>query len=167
MAGEISARDLVQQVWDEVAAEQALRPRPDAHLGDYERLVENSERHYVNSRYVLDRAPADLQGPANASPGGAKRKARARAAQFVVGVLRRYFEDEQEFLAHLVRLQNAMTVHIDRLSGEIRQLEALLQAESDRLRAADTALHGRLEDRIQALENDVAALRSQNGGARR
>lgn len=165
MAGEVSARDLVQQVWDEVAAEQALRPRPDACLGDYDRLVENNERHYVNSRYVLDRKPAVLDDRP-VGPAGAKQKARARAARFVIAVLGRYFDDEQEFLAHLVRLQNTMTVHVDRLSAEVRQLEALLQAESDRLRAADTVLHGRLEDRIQALEAEVAALRRQGGGAR-
>lgn len=161
MANDISARDLVNKVWDEVAAERALRPAPTAGLADYDRLVEDAERHYVNSRYVLDRAPLNGDG---GRPGRVKAKLRARAARFVVAVLGGYFDDEQEFLAHLVRLQNTITVHVDRLSEEIRQLEVLLQAESDRLRAADATLHARLEDRIRALEAEVAGLRGQGGG---
>src|SRR5438270_526182 len=47
MASDISARDLVNKVWDEVAAERALRPAPAAGLDDYDRLVEDAERHYV------------------------------------------------------------------------------------------------------------------------
>jgi hypothetical protein len=162
MAGNVSARDLTQQVWDEVAAERALRPPPEARLADdYERLVEDGERRYVNSRYVLARTPR-LE-----SEGGVKRRVRARAAQFVVHVLGGYFEDEQEFLAHLVRLQNTITTHIDRLSEEVRELHSVLQAESGRLRAADISLHARLEDRVRALESEVADLRRQNGGATR
>ncbi|MDQ1492695.1 MAG: hypothetical protein QOJ23_5209 [Actinomycetota bacterium] len=168
MANDVSARELVRQVWDEVAAERALRPAPEASLSDYDRLVEDGERHYVNSRYVLDRAPLDPdRRPGIGGAGRLTAKLRARAARFVVGVLGGYFDDEQEFLAHLVRLQNTLTVHIDRLSGEIRQLEALLQAESERLRAADTALHARLEDRIRAVADEVAGLRRSGGGAER
>lgn len=163
MASDISARKLVEQIWEEVAAEQALRPNPTAGLADYDRLVEDGERSYINSRYVLHRAP--LEG--NGGLGPVKRKLRTRAARFVVGVLGGYFEDEQEFLAHLVRLQNTITVHVDRLSAEVRQLEALLQAESERLRSADTVLHARLEDRVSALEADVARLRGQDGGGSR
>jgi hypothetical protein len=149
MSHDVSARDLVNQVWDEVAAERAQRPTPTAGLGEYDRLVENLERHYVNSRYVLTRSPLDGSGRLRSVKG----KLRGRAARFVTGILGGYFDDEQEFLAHLVRLQNTMAIHIDRLSEEVRRLEALLQAESERLRAADVALHGRLEDRIQALED--------------
>jgi hypothetical protein len=160
MAKDISARKLVEQIWEQVASEQALRPNPTAGLADYDRLVEDGERRYVNSRYVLHRAPV----AGDAGLGRVKKKLRARAARFVVGVLGGYFEDEQEFLAHLVRLQNTITVHIDRLSGEVRQLEALLQMESERLRAADTILHARLEDRLRALEHELVGLR-QLGGA--
>jgi hypothetical protein len=160
MAGDLSARDLVKHVWDEVAAERAIRPTPTAGLGDYDRLVADPERHYLNSRYVLARTPlkaADVPGR------GVRHKLRARTTRFVVDAFSRYLDEEQEFLAHLVRLQNTLTVHIDRLSGEVRQVEALLQAESDRLRAADTTLHARLEDRIQALEEELAALRRSGG----
>jgi hypothetical protein len=157
MASDVSARDLVRQVWDEVAVERASRPTPSVGLGNYDRLVDDAERHYINSRYVLARTPLVADG--RKVPG-----LRARAARFVVGAFGRYLDDEQEFLAHLVRLQNTMTVHIDRLSGEVRQLEALLQAESEHLRAADTTLHADLEDRIRALEDEMAALRRAGGG---
>ena len=171
MAGDMSARELVQQVRDEVAAERALRPAPAAGLAEYERLVEDGERHYVNSRYLLDRTPHEPDAGSGGQPSGqlqrAKEKVRRRAARFVVGSLNGYLDDEQEFLVHLVRLQNTITVNIDRLSTEVRQLEALLQAESERLRAADTALHSRLEDRISALEAEVAELRRQGGKADR
>ena len=83
MASDVSARDLVNKVWDEVAAERALRPAPTAGLADYDRLVEDAERHYVNSRYVLDRAPLDGDG---GRPGWVKAKLRARAGRFVVAV---------------------------------------------------------------------------------
>ena len=165
MAKDISARELTREVWEEVAAERALRPTPEAGLADYDRLAQDSERQYLNSRYVLRRAPLD--GDGGQAGGKVKRKLRTRAARFVVGVLGGYFDDEQEVLAHLVRLQNTITVHVDRLSAEVRQLESLLQAESDRLRAADTTLHARLEDRISVLEDEVAGIRRQGGGAER
>jgi hypothetical protein len=155
MASDVSARDLVNKVWEEVAAEQSLRPPPMADLGDYDRLVEDAERRYVNSHYALDRAPLDCHA---GRPGRVKTKLRARVARFVVAVLGGYFDDEQEFLAHLVRLQNTITVEVDRLSEEVRKLEALLQAESERLRAADATLHARLEDRIRVLEAEVVSL---------
>jgi hypothetical protein len=161
MGGDVNARDLVQEVWDEVAAERARRPPVTASLPDCDRLLEDRERRYINSRYVLDRAPLD------GGAGGAKAKLRARAAHFIVRVLGGYFNDEEEFLAHLVRLQNTITVHIDRLSVEVRQLEASLQAESAHLRAADIALHTRLEDRVAALEAEMAELRRLGGEAKR
>jgi hypothetical protein len=168
MAGDVSARELTQQVWDEVAAERALRPPPAAGLADgHERLLEDGERHYVNSRYVLRRTAQGDGVDGGGRTGSVKRRLRARAARFVVHVLGDYFDDEQEFLAHLVRLQNTVTVHIDRLSDEVRQLQSVLQAESGRLRAADIALHARLEDRVRTLEDEVADLRRQNGGAGR
>lgn len=163
MPPDVSARELVQQIWDEVAAERSLRPTPDAGLVDYDRLLEDGERHYINSHYVLDRSPHDSES-GRRPLALARRRLRARAARFVVQVLARYFTDEQEFLAHLVRLQNKITVHVDRLSEEIRTLEAVLQAESDRLRTADAVLHARLEDRISTLEAELARLRGQDEG---
>ena len=161
MAGNLSARDLVSEIWDEVAADRALRPLPTAQLADYDRLMDDTERHYINSRYVLNRAPLEDDPRFR---GGAKGKLRARTARFVVAVLGRYFDSEQDFLAHLVRLQNTMADRIDRLSEEVRQLEAALQAESERLRATDITLHSRLEDRIQALEAVVASTGAPGAG---
>lgn len=163
MPADLSARDLVNKVWDEVAAGRALHLPPTADLGDYDRLVEDGERHYVNSRYVLDRTPF---GGKDAGPGRVKGKLRRRAAHFVVGSLGSYFDDEQEFLAHLVRLQNTITRHIDRLSEEVRRLETMLQAEAVALRTADTTLHTRLENRIQALEGEIARLRESGNSER-
>lgn len=163
MASDISARELTRQLWEEVAAERALRTNPHAGLGDYDRLINDSERHYLNSRYVLRRSPRGSEGGERwLRVNGALR---LRAAQFVLRVLERYFDDEQEFLAHLVRLQNTVTANIDRLSAEVRQLESLLQAESERLGAADAILHARLEERINALEEQVAGIRKHSGEA--
>jgi|GEM_PF-4444123 len=164
MSTEVSARELTQRIWDEVAGERALHPAASASLPECSRLVEDSERHYVNNRYVLDRSPVGEDRSRWRPLHRAKRKLRAKAARFVLHALARYFEDEQEFLAHLVRLQNTITVHVDRVSAEIREVEALVLAESDRLRGADTVLHDRLEARIRMLENEVDALRSADPG---
>jgi hypothetical protein len=166
MTGDVSSRELTQQVWDEVAAERALRPAPSASLSAYEPLLEDTERHYVNTRYVLDRTPLAGDSGGGGLLRAIRQKLRARAARFVIHTLRRYLDDEQEFLVHLVRLQNTVAVRVDTLGEEIRQVETLLRRECEMLRCADTALHAHLEHRLGVLEDEIRAWRMQTGGIR-
>lgn len=70
-----------------------------------------------------------------------------------------YFADEHEFMAHLVRLQNKLTVSHDRLGHEIRALHNAVQVESERLRKTSAVLHDRLEERIADLEREARSVR--------
>jgi hypothetical protein len=46
------------------------------------------------------------------------------------------------------------------MATEIRALHEAIRAESDRLRQANAVLHGRMEARIEALEEEVRVLRA-------
>lgn len=95
-----------------------------------------------------------------------KNKTKVRGGRFVVNVLGRYFASEHEFIAHLVRLLNKMTVRHDEMAEEIRNLHEAVRAESDRLRQANAVLHGRLEARIEVLEREIRALRAGESAQR-
>lgn len=144
----VTTREVVARLWGEVAAEQAsrfeslLEPLPEV-----EPLAQNRERWYLNQHWAVDRAPASVVSSARF-----KRQLKNRAAQFIVGVLERHFEEEQEFRAHLVRLQNTLTVECDRLSLEVRQVHEALRRELERLWQA----HAALEDRVASLERRAA-----------
>lgn len=152
----VVSRELVEKIWSEVAAEDAIGKESLLDpLPEFERLVHDGERRYLNARCVFDTTPAQVEpaGRLRTLKGRLKR----RAGHFVVAVLERYFADEQEFIAHLVRLQNKVTVHQDRLAEEVLALHHALRIESRRLRDRSTLLHRALEDRIEALERQLAA----------
>ena len=150
---------MVEQIWNSVATEHvfeipsALGPPPE-----FESLVLDEERRYLNANAILSTEPADL--PAVGVMPAARKQAKTRAARFVVNVLNRYFASEQEFLAHLVRLLNKITLRHDEMGGEIQKLHDAVRSESDRLRQGNAVLHARLEARIEALEQEVRALRT-------
>ncbi len=161
----VNSREVVEQIWSDVATEHvldltsALGPAPE-----FEQLVLDEERRFLNAHAVLTTEPADL--PAAGRLPAVKGRAKARGGQFVVNVLNRYFTSEHEFLAHLVRLLNKMTVAHDEMAKEIRALHEALRAESDRLRQANAVLHGRMEARIEALEHEVRVLRGAGSADR-
>lgn len=150
---------MVEQIWSGVATEHVLDlTSPLGPAPEFEPLVLDEERRYLNANAVLPTEPADL--PAGGKLPAAKTKAKARGGRFVVNVLDRYFTAEHEFMAHLVRLLNKITVHHDKMADEIRTLHEGVRAESDRLRQANAVLHARMEARIDALEQEVRTLRS-------
>lgn len=153
----VVSRELVEKIWSEVAAEEAIGSEPPlGALPEFERMVHDEERRYLNARCLLDKAPAELASAGRLRT--VKGRLKRRAGQFVVAVLERYFADEEEFIAHLVRLQNKLTLHQDRLAEEIRILHHALQVESRRLRDRSAMLHRALEERVEALERELTSL---------
>jgi hypothetical protein len=155
----VNSREVVDQIWSNVATEQVLELTSG--LGsapEFDQLVLDEERRYLNAHVVLTNEPASLAGGGRLPT--VKGKAKERAGRFIVNVLGRYFADEHEFNAHLVRLLNKITVHHDEMGAEIRALHDAVRADSDRLRQANAVLHQRLEARLEALEDEVRTLRA-------
>jgi hypothetical protein len=147
----VSTRELVDRIWAEVAAEQASRFETSLEpLPAFDLLLHDEERRYINAHCVFKRAPSEV--PSSGMMRSVKKRAKARAGHFVMKVLERYFDEEQEFRAHMVRLQNTLTVEHDRLSAEVRELHEVLRGEVDRLWQAYAAMHAGMEDRVRALE---------------
>jgi hypothetical protein len=147
----VSTRELVDRIWAEVAAEQASRFETSLEpLPTFDLLLHDEERRYINAHWAFTRTPAEV--PSSGTMRSLKRRAKARAGHFVVKVLERYFDEDQEFRAHLVRLQNTLTVEHDRLSVEVRDVREALRSEVDRLWQAYAAMHSAIEDRVRALE---------------
>lgn len=113
--------------------------------------MDDDERRYLNSRCVLRRDPVKPGGR------GVLSRAKGRAASFVIRSLDRYLDDEEEFLAHLVRLQNKLTVEHDRLVDEVVAIRQSVAEETERIAAATRHLHAAVEERLAVLERRVEA----------
>ena len=151
----VTAREVVERLWNDVATEQAGRSEPSLErLPDVPVLADDQERWYLNHHWAVARVPSRFE--TSGAPRGIKRRVKARAAQFVMRVLEAHFEEEQEFRVHLVRLQNTLTVELDRLSSEVREVHEALSRELERLRQAQAAMHASLEDRVAALERSTS-----------
>jgi len=156
---------VVEQIWSDVATEHvldlasAIGPPPE-----FKQLVLDEERRYLNANAILTTEPAAL--PAVGRMPAVKSRAKARAGRFVVTVLDRYFASEHEFIAHLVRLLNKITVHHDEIAEGIRALHEALRGESVRLRQANSVLHGRMAAKIEAPEREIRALRAGDSADR-
>lgn len=149
----VSSRELVDRIWAEVSAEQATRFETSLEpLPAFDLLLYDEERRFINAHCVFKRTPSEVHS--GGMMRSLKKKAKARAGHFVVKVLDRYFDEDQEFRAHLVRLQNRLTVEHDRLSLEVRDTHEALRSEVDRLWQAYAAMHSALEDRVSLLEAD-------------
>jgi hypothetical protein len=147
---------LVEEIWRKVAADEVLDI--EGEVGEaphFEPLIHDEERRYLNAHCEFDTAPASV--PAAGPAPGMKRRMKARAGHFVIAVLERYFADEKQFLAHLVRLQNKLTVNHDRLAEEVGRLHRAFRRDSERQRQRSAVLHSRLEERVAALERELAA----------
>lgn len=148
----VSTRELVDRIWAEVAAEQASRYEASLEpLPTFDLLLHDEERRYINAHWAFARTPAEVMS--SGSMRTLKKRAKARAGRFVMKVLERYFDEDEEFRAHLVRLQNTLTVEHDRLSIEVRDVHEALRTEVDRLWQAYSAMHAALEDRVRSLES--------------
>jgi hypothetical protein len=108
------------------------------------------ELSYINRHYSL---PFSYQ-----APGGLltrmKRILRRLAGRAVFGVLHGYLLEERDFLANLVRLQNELSLRIDRLSTEVGSL-AMATSDAHRLVEQSEILHRLLERRIESLEQQI------------
>ena len=154
----VSTRELVDRIWGEVAAEQVSRFEASMEpLPAFDLLLQDEERRYINAHCVYRRTPSEVNS--SGSMRSLKRRAKARAGHFVMKVLERYFEEDQEVRAHLVRLQNKLTVEHDRVSGEVREVHETLRTEVNRLWQAYAAMHTALEERVVALETGQSQAR--------
>lgn len=156
----VVSRALVEEIWSGVANDELTRVQPS--LGEppsFEALVHDEERRYINARCEPNTTPADVPSAGRLVP--IKRRLKGRAAHFVMRVLEHYFADEREFLAHLVRLQNKLTIHHDRLAEELQRLHHALSVESQRLRQQSLILHRQLEQRIETLEEQLAQIQAE------
>jgi hypothetical protein len=151
----VSSRELVEEIWRRVAIgrdarlESKLREPPP-----FRPLNHDFERHYINAHWVIDREAADV--PAAPPLAALKRRAKRRAATFMMAVLQRYFDSEEDFLAHLVRFQNNVADGHDQLVQEVTTFHQASRAEFERLRERMALLQDTLERRIAALEQAPA-----------
>jgi hypothetical protein len=153
----VSSRELVDRVWHEVARREALVAEPIDHKPFRPAPLEHDpERHYINARWKLDTAPAPLGGVG--ALASVKARMKRRAGLFVVAVLDRYFSDESEFLAHLVRYQNNVADAHDQLALEVASLDHAMRVESH-------ALKQRMAIVLEAVEELQRAPRHEAGSA--
>ena len=147
----VNTRELVEKIWAEVAADHGVRARSSLEpLPTFPSLTHDEERRYLNDHWRFDRVPSQVQS--SGLLPGLKRQAKRRAGRFVIRVLDRYFDEDQEFRAHLVRLQNKLTDEHDRTRTEIREVYQTFSKEIDRLWQAYASMHTALEERVAALE---------------
>jgi hypothetical protein len=148
---DISARKLVEEIWqraeDELLGGTSVLPP----LKDFESLEHNGDLRYLNSHWSIDPAQA---GPPRGSEW--KQKARSRFAASVYAVLDRYFAQERDFFAHSVRYQNEVAQWCATLSREIRQVASALEDEARRLSERQDVVQRRLEARVAELEDRLA-----------
>ena len=125
----INSREMVERIWHEVALRETLAAEPlDQSPPRFVELHHDMERHYLNARCVLDTRPSEV--PAAPPLSRFKAHLKRRAGNFIVATLHRYFAEEQEFMAHLVRFQNNVAESHDQLARELAALHYTLRVES-------------------------------------
>src|SRR5581483_10791027 len=133
------SRDLVESIWHDVAVEAQLAAEPVVGSPpDFAFLIHDEERRYINAHCELDTSPGDL--PRVGRLGGLKAGLKQRAATFVVTVLKRYFVEERDLLAHMVRFQNNVATNHDHVAEEVKRLYQQLPDELRRLWQRDAML---------------------------
>jgi hypothetical protein len=158
----VNSREMVERIWHEVALREALAAEPlDDKRPPRVELHHDMERHYLNAHCMLDHTPSDLSS-AGRFPQ-LKSRLKRRAAHFVVGVLNRYFTDEQEFLAHLVRFQNNLAERHDELGREVEALHHMLRVESQALKQRIALLNEAVEGRQLAGSTNGYSHGDRNG----
>lgn len=149
----------MEQVWRRVALREELTSEPKIPAAPhFAKLEHDMERHIVNRRCILDRSPAVPPGA-----GWLKRvktPLKRRAGTFLVTVLDRYFDDEQQFLAHLVRLQNNIAESHDHLAQDVTDLHRHVRDEALSLRRHIALLEESIDEKIAALQFAQAEERS-------
>jgi hypothetical protein len=85
-----------------------------------------------------------------------KQRAAQRLARFVIDMLGPYLQEEMDFRAHLVRVQNEIAVAHDELTASTAELRDAMEMTSVRLLEHAQLLHRSLEDRVVRLEKLAA-----------
>jgi hypothetical protein len=84
-----------------------------------------------------------------------------RAATFVVTVLKRYFIEERDLLAHMVRFQNNVATSHDQLAEELKRLHQQVPEELRRLGQRNALQFELLAQRIAELEGEIDTLKTK------
>lgn len=142
----LDARDIVERLWREAAASRE-RVSPPLDIPEHQPLEASEELRDVNRGWPL---PIPTSLPMTGPPW--KQAAKAQVAGVVLHLLDRYFRDEREFLAHVVRFDNQVAVAHDRLAAQVRKLAEQLEETSRRLFEREELLHRLLEERVERLE---------------
>lgn len=147
----VDAETLVNQLWEDARAKEAAQSSLDAvQVGGGERLQHLWELRYLNHHWDFELPdPAQFGGPT------AKGRAKAAIARFIAHFLAKYFADQREFYAHVVRVDNALAQRYDAQADDIVRLVQALRDESRRLSDRDAMLHSLLEERLERLERAV------------
>jgi len=154
---DINAQQFVREVWERAEGE-LLSPHPVVpNLPEYESPEHDGDLRYLNSHWSIDPAPEGFR-----SNNPMKDKAKDRVAGTVLSVLHRYFAQERDYFAHVVRFSNRMAEWGGRMAREIRVVQQSLHDESRRLIERQDVLHRRAEERIEALERRVAELEARD-----
>ena len=148
----VDAESLVARLWEEARAKEAAQSSIDSlHLGGGERLQHLWELRHLNHHW-------DFEAPDPAQFGGPTAKGRAKAAlgRFIVHFFAKYFADQREFYAHVVRVSNALARSHDALADDIATLARTLRDESQRLADRDAMFHALVEERLERIERMIA-----------
>lgn len=146
-ASGVNAKELVERLWRDVkerARAEDLTEVPT--LPQRDSTADSATLRTLNM--IWDISPPEPPPPVATMKG----RARHRAATFVLGLVRPYFEQEQQFRARTVQMMNTLSANDDAVSDEVRQLATALRIESQRLSERADLLHGLLENRIAAVE---------------
>ncbi|MDQ3756384.1 MAG: hypothetical protein M3394_00820 [Actinomycetota bacterium] len=121
------------------------------HLGGGERLQHLWELRHLNHHW-------DFDAPDPGQFGGPTVKGRAKGAigRFVVHLFAKYFDDQREFYAHVVRVANALARSHDALADDLATLTRMLRDETQRLADRDAMFHALVEERLERMERILA-----------
>lgn len=144
----VNAKELVEQLWRDVKRREQVEELTEvASLPSRDSTAESATLRTLN---VIWDIPLPEAPPLTSS--SLKGRARHRAATFVLGLLRPYFEEEQQFRARAVQMLNTLSSSDDAIADEVRQVASALRIESQRLVERADLMHELLEARLDTLE---------------
>jgi len=147
----LNARELVGRLWAETEARKVLEDTVPS-LPDAGSLQHGHILRHLNANWQFDLAP--FVGGST----GIRRRVKQRVARTVVSFLQEYFQEERDFMAHLVRLQNELAARSDESAAEVRQVVQSLRAVVTMLSERDDRLHALAEARLEQLQAAIDQL---------
>lgn len=151
-ASGVNATELVEQLWRDIKRRDRSEELTEVlSLPSRESTADSATLRALN---VIWDIPIP-EAPALTS-SSLKARARHRAATFILGLLRPYFEEEKHFRARAVQMLNALSSNDDAIADEVRQVAVALRVESQRLVERADLMHELLEARLDTLERRAA-----------